>query len=347
MKALVYVESRKLVMKDLVRPTPKDDEVLVRVQAAGICGSDLHGFLGKSAIRYPEMVFGHEFTGSIEATGERISTTWIGQRVVPMPLVYCGACSECQRGKVNLCIDRKLIGAGLGEVLQGAFAEYVTVPARNIFVLPEELDYVRGVWTEALATPLHVVNRTAEERRVGGTVLILGAGCQGMLFLQLARRIGYADVVVVDTNVARLSAAEQLGATLVLTQLNPDSESRISEITSGNGFDLVVDTVGKTGLRAQAAESLKRGGLLLMIGLSEPELVLNEGKFVSNELKAQGFWCYSIADFRAAIELLRRGVVETESITRTVALDDGQEVFEELADGATTSAVKTIFVMAT
>jgi len=345
MKALVYVEAKRLVIRDIDTPVPDEGEVLVQVMAAGICGSDLHGFVGRSAIRFPEMVFGHEFTGIVAGVGDGVSDSCIGERVVVMPLLFCGACGYCQEGHVNMCVNRRLIGAGLGEVVQGGFAEYVSVPRRNTLKLPKDVDYVAGAWTEPLATPVHAMHEIQAVRHLGGSILILGAGCQGNLFVQLARAQGYADIIALDVNEDRLNSARLMGATVAATGIDKSLRNRITELTSGRGVDLVVDTVGKRELRAQASEILRRRGVIVLVGLSEPELELDAGRFVNSELTMRGSWCYTMSDFALSLDLLQRGVVETAPVTKTATLEEGQKIFERLASGTAGPEVKHVFVM--
>src|ERR687885_499557 len=154
MQALVYTAPRRLEIQDLVTPRPEGNEVVVRVSACGICGSDVHGFLGKSRIRIPPAILGHEFTGRVADVGEAVTGISVGDRVVIQPVVGCGVCPWCQSGRPNICPRRQLIGAHR----PGAFAEYVTVPARVVYHLPDSLSDLDGALVEPLGNAMHMLD---------------------------------------------------------------------------------------------------------------------------------------------------------------------------------------------
>ena len=212
MLALQLTEYRKLQLVDLPVPSPAADEVLIQVAACGICGSDVHGFDGSTGRRIPPLVMGHEAAGVIAAVGSAVQTFAIGERVTFDSTISCGSCRFCKQGAVNLCDRREVLGVSCGDYRRnGAFAEYVAVPARIIYRLPDSLSFADAAMIEAVSVALHAVGLTAPEK--GSSALVVGAGMIGLLILQSLRVAGCGDIFVTDIDAARLQLAKKLGAT--------------------------------------------------------------------------------------------------------------------------------------
>src|SRR5919202_2750316 len=221
MKALVYEGAWQMPLREMERPEPGPEDVIVQVRAAGICGSDVHGFMGATGRRKPPIVMGHEFTGTVTATGEQVTRFRVGDRVVVQPLLTCGVCENCRAGLPNICLNR----SGLGMNLNGAYAEAVRVPQQMVYALPDEMSWEQGAMVEPLAVALHAVNLTPFS--LMDTVVIIGAGTIGLLTLLAAQRKGAGKIILTDLNAHRLEIARQLGADLVVNVKEQDPVSAV------------------------------------------------------------------------------------------------------------------------
>ncbi|MCD6291460.1 MAG: galactitol-1-phosphate 5-dehydrogenase [Anaerolineae bacterium] len=337
MKALVYTAPRRMELQDVPRPEPGPGEALIEVTAVGICGSDVHGFRGLSARRKPPMVMGHEFTGRVAALGLGVDDVSVGQQVVVNPLIPCGICEVCLSGRGYICPHRKLIGMDL----PGAFAEYVVAPRKALFPLPEGMDPAVATVTEALANPVHIVQNNVFGLMHG--VVVMGAGTQGLLALEMATLAGISPRISVDLDPRRLEIARRLGADAVIDARTQDVVRAISDLTDGRGVDLVIDAVGVNATRQQAIAVAAPGGRVVFLGLHEVTAELDCQAVVTRELTVHGSYAYSPHDFLTALDLLNSGRVEVTSWLGTAPLSDGQHVFEALAD-QTSPFVKMVLI---
>ena len=206
MKSLLLKGYGQFAIEEMPRPEPGQQEVLVRVAACGICGSDVHGYDGSSGRRIPPLVMGHEAAGVIVAVGSGVTNYKIGDRVTFDSTVYCGQCVYCRRGEVNLCDRREVIGVSCGEYRRdGAFAEFVAVPERILYRLPSKLSFPEAAMLEAISVALHAVK--VSEVKKGDTALVVGAGMIGLLTLQALRAAGVARVLIADIDETRLTLA--------------------------------------------------------------------------------------------------------------------------------------------
>src|ERR1700748_512357 len=211
MKSLLLQEYGKFAITEMPQPEPGAGEVLVRVAACGICGSDVHGYDGTSGRRIPPLVMGHEAAGTVAAIGTNVNGFKARERVTFDSTVYCGICAFCRNGEQNLCDTRQVIGVSCGDYSRaGAFAEYVSVPARIVYKLPEGLSFAEAAMLEAVSVALHAV--AVSKLQGGETALVIGAGMIGLLTLQAARVGGCARIFVADIDATRLKSAADLGA---------------------------------------------------------------------------------------------------------------------------------------
>jgi len=326
MKALVYTAPRRMELQDLPRPEPGSGEVLIKVEAAGICGSDVHGFRGLSARRKPPLVMGHELTGRVAALGPGIVDVPLEQQVVVNPLLPCDTCELCLSGRSYICPNRKLIGMDL----PGAFAEYVTVPASSLYPLPEGMSPTVGTMAEPLANTVHIIRHNVFGLVQG--VAILGAGIQGLLALQMVRVAGITPRISIDIEPHRLEIASRFGAKVIINAREQDPVAIVREATKGRGVDLVIDAVGADVTRQQAIAMAAPGGRVVFLGLNEVMSELDCQAIVTQELTVHGSYAYSPHDFLTALDLLASGRVEVASWLEEAPLVDGQRVFEMLAD---------------
>lgn len=318
MKALIYEGPRILTMRQKPIPKPQEDEVLIRVERVGICGSELSGYLGHNSLRKPPLVMGHEFAGTIAAVGKGVDKLAIGDRVTANPLVYCGVCGDCKAGAANLCMSRSLIGAGQ----PGAFAEYVIAPKANVLSIPEGISMDEGALVEPVACAVRICRLakiTPSDR-----LLIVGAGPIGLLVLQTARLFGLVDIVVMDVNHERLEVVTQLGGIAVA------SAEELNQFRLDRGFDITVDAVGMDVTRQQCMTSSRPGGRVVFSGLHAADSVIPINMAIRNELTMLGSFAYNPIDFESALQWIIEGRIDLRPWLTHAPLEEGQACFEKL-----------------
>jgi L-iditol 2-dehydrogenase len=322
-------------LKEVPMPEPAAHEVVVTVRAAGVCGSDVHGFTGSTGRRKPGIVMGHEASGTIHAVGVDVAGYAVGERVVVQPLHRCGQCTMCRAGRGNICQNRTLIGMDT----HGAYAEAVRVPQDQLYRLPDDLSFADGAWTEPLSVALHAVAITPLEPL--DTVVVVGAGPIGLLTLQAAKIKGAGTVIVTDRSPHRLELAQQLGADIVVNVAEQDPVSVAQQAADGLGAHVTFEAVGITPTVQQALEVTRIGGNITWIGNSQRDVTLNMQQVVTRELTIRGTYGFD-QEFSQAIELLRTKRVNVAPMTEQLApLDAGPQIFHDLAKG-TLDAVKVV-----
>ena len=214
LKALVMTAYKEFELREAPTPVPAPGEVLVRVRASAVCGSDVHGIDGSTGRRQPPVIMGHEAAGEIASLGKGVTGWAVGDRVTFDSTIYCGECPACRAGEVNLCASRRVLGVSCDEYRRdGAFAEYVAVPQRILYRLPEGVSYVEAAMVEPLSIACHAMTRTPIPR--GGCVLVVGVGTIGLLTLQVAKSLGAGRLIAADVDEARLRMAREAGAEAV------------------------------------------------------------------------------------------------------------------------------------
>jgi L-iditol 2-dehydrogenase len=329
MKALLLSEYKHLSIADLPAPTPGAGEVLIRVAACGICGSDVHGYDGSSGRRIPPIVMGHEAAGVVAALGQGATGYGVGDRVTFDSTVYCGKCEFCQRGEVNLCNDRQVVGVSCGDYRRaGAFAEYVTVPERILYRLPEDLSFADAAMLEAVSVAIHAV-RVAEVAG-GETALVIGAGMIGLLILQAARASGCSRIFVTDVDATRLELACSLGADAVIDSSGESLTSRIEQLINGRGVDVTFEAVGRPETVAAAIDCTRKGGTVALVGNISPEVAIPLQKVVTRQIRLQGS-CASAGEYPQAMEWIAAGKIKVAPLITAVApLEEGPSWFARL-----------------
>jgi L-iditol 2-dehydrogenase len=329
MKALLLSEYSRLELVELPMPRPAPDEVLVRVEACGICGSDVHGYDGSSGRRIPPIVMGHEAAGTVAAVGAQVSGAREGDRVTFDSTIYCGECEYCRRGEMNLCERRQVLGVSTPEYRRpGAFAEFVAVPERIVHALPETIPFPEAAMVEPLAVAVHAVS--ISEIPESGTALVIGAGMIGLLVLQALRDAGCLRVYVADIDDSRLELAKQLGATNTINAKTADTVAEVQRLTSGAGVDVALEAVGSTPTIKAAIESVRKGGTVTLIGNIAPKVEIPLQIVVSREIRLQGS-AASSGEYPQCIDLLARGAVDLKPLISIVApLEEGPGWFDRL-----------------
>jgi 2-desacetyl-2-hydroxyethyl bacteriochlorophyllide A dehydrogenase len=325
MKTLVYYGPRQISIEEHEIPKAGPGEALIKVESVGICGSELEGYLGHSSVRIPPLIMGHEFCGTIvEIFGlpGHKSEMSAGDKVVANPLISCGSCDRCMKGKHNLCRSRELIGIHR----PGAFAEYVAVPMINLYPVPKEMNASLACLAEPLAVCIHAVKLGLQ---LFEDVLIFGAGAIGLLTIQVAKKMGASRVLVVEKQEARMHHAKGLGADVVL----PERLGNRANDYFSQGIDTIIDCVGVTATRQQALQMINSGGKIIMVGLGHDESPILMSHLVRQEVSIIGSYSYSNADFKQAVELLAGGHISMEPWTATRSLTEGPAAFQSLVEG--------------
>lgn len=317
MKALVYSDTCKMVYQDSDMPEPGPGEALVKVEASGICGSDMHAYHGKDPRRIPPLILGHEVAGTV------ISGPGEGRRVVINPLMTCGQCEFCDTGRSNLCPNRELIGMRLA----GAYAEFVTIPAKNLIEIPDGLDPVHAALAEPTATAIHALNlaRKSSDRPLSELrTLVIGGGAVGLIAAQLLHGYGCRQLVVAETNPRRRKTLRSCVDCEVHDPINdPPLEA--------DGFDMIVDAVGGGVTRKSGMAAVKPGGIYVHIGLMDGAGEMDIRKLTLFEVTFIGVYCYTPADVRAAVAVISDGMLGSLDWVETRPLSEGAQAFDDLA----------------
>lgn len=339
MKAAVFNgPERGLTIEDVPTPEPGPGEVLVRVAGCGVCHTDLH-YLdhGTPTFKPPPIILGHEVSGTVEGLGAEVASLAVGDRVLVAAVLSCGGCAPCRAGRENICEN----GVMLGNHKDGGYAEFVVAPARDVFVLPEEIPLVEGsIIADALTTPYHAVVHRGQVG-AGDQVVVIGCGGVGLNVVQMAVALG-ARVVAVDLSEDKLEWARRLGAA---EAVNPATVERLDKELrrlTGGGAEVAFEVVGRAETQQQALACLRTGGRLVMVGYSPESMELNAGRVMFRELAIMGSLGCPPIDYPRVIELVRQERVKVrEMVTHTFPLDEIENALEVLRDGVAIRAVVT------
>ena len=332
MKALLLTEYKHLEVTDFPMPEIGPDDVLVQVRACGICGSDIHGYDGSTGRRRPPLVMGHEAAGVVARVGGNVTGLKAGDRVTFDSTVSCGNCYFCRRGQINMCLNVRVLGVSCADYRRhGAFAEYVAVPRRICYLLPESLPFEHAAMIEAVSVAVHAANRTPVT--LGDTAVVVGTGMIGMLAVQAIRLAGCSTVIAVDLDQNRLDKAVSLGADLGLKADAVDVPAEVRKLTGGLGADVVMEVVGAQPPIQTAIACARKGGSVTLVGNITPAVEMPLQAIVTRELTIYGS-CASSGEYPACIKLLDSGAIRVEPmITATAPLETGPEWFERLYNG--------------
>jgi threonine dehydrogenase-like Zn-dependent dehydrogenase len=326
MKALVFHGDHDLRFEEVPIPEIGDQDVLVRVKAVGICGSDVHGFEGKTGRRTPPMIMGHESSGLVEKTGRSVRNVKPGDRVVLFPYTTCGHCSYCEKGVINQCPDKKFLGVFS---INGAMAEYVCVRSDLLYPLPGGVDYIHG----ALIEPLSVSARAVKKAFIQPehSVTIIGAGTIGLACLILAKKRNPGKVVMVDLIDSRLRMARDLGADLTF-KADENPQDFIHQQLAG-GADIVIEAVGIEKTVRQSIQWVSRGGRIVIVGLSQKLMSLDMHEIVNKEVKIEGSFLYDRKEYEEILKDLNTLKPSLDRmVSLTAPLSEGVGLFRRLAE---------------
>jgi 2-desacetyl-2-hydroxyethyl bacteriochlorophyllide A dehydrogenase len=321
MRAAVLHGAYDIRIEDVPKPMVEPDDILIKVKACGICGSDLHYYkLGGRE----EMIFGHEFSGDVVEVGANVAEIIEGERVTGAGYRPCGQCYWCKQGQVYRCSAMALVGYEL----PGALAEYVLIPraqlGRTVFRLPEALSYEEGATVEPLSVAVYAVRKA--QPQVEGTVVVIGAGMIGLCVTQALKAVGVSKVIVSGRRAKRLKAATEGGADLVINAAKEDPVLAVKEATSGMCVDIVVECAGSLITFQQAIDMVRGGGKIMLVGVYEQPVTWDPGIAINKNVTLVG--CLG-GNFPRAIGLLATGKVKIRPlITHEFPLDQAKEAFE-------------------
>lgn len=329
MQALVLTDKKQFELQSLPTPTPGPDEVLIAVRACGICGSDVHGMDGSTGRRRPPIVMGHEAAGVIAGLGANVTGWRTGDRVTFDSTISCGHCPHCRRGEVNLCDHRRVLGVSCEEYRQaGAFADYVVVPARILYRLPDALSFEEAALIEPFTIAFHAVRR--HPVRLNDSALIIGCGMIGLALLQTTRLAGFGRIVAVDTAADRLRQAKELGADDIVNSAEGDALATLLRLTEGRGFDHAFEAVGIAPTVDLAVRAARKGGAVTLVGNVTPSMPMPLQLVVTRELSLAGS-CASAGEYPACLDLMARGALSAKPLLSAVApLREGASWFDRL-----------------
>ncbi|MDF2892624.1 MAG: galactitol-phosphate 5-dehydrogenase [Clostridia bacterium] len=343
MKALVYNGPFDLTLKDLPKPVPSPGEVVIKIQAASICGSDVTGYKGKSNMRIAPLVMGHEFSGIVTEISEDVNKDKIGARVAVVPNLYCGKCINCLEGNINLCDFRKIVGTTMAVGgYNGAMAEYVAVRLEALLYLPDSVSFHEAALLEPFAVALHAVKKAGDLKNK--SALIVGAGPIGLLVLKCLKYLGAISVIVTDLVDNRLELASKLGADKVINTAKENASEAIKSMTNSIGVDIALDAVGISASINQCIDSVRNNGKIILIGMAAQHLDFEFKQVVCREIQMFGSYTYT-TEMQECLDILNSGQVNlNDLITGIFPIEEGPAIFASLAEG-NSEDIKVILTM--
>jgi 2-desacetyl-2-hydroxyethyl bacteriochlorophyllide A dehydrogenase len=332
MKALVHTEPYKFEFKDVPQPRPGDEEVLVRVKAVGICGSDVHGYTGKTGRRIPPLIMGHEASGVVETVGKNARNVAVGDRITFDSTVYCNQCQWCRLGRVNLCDNRMILGVSIPAYRRdGCMAEYVVMPWWITYKLPDAVSFEEAALVEPAAVSMHAARITPID--VNDVVAVVGAGPIGLFAIQAVRVKGAGRVIALDVREERLAMARQLGADATINPSAGDVAAEMRRAVGRPDADAVLEAVGTPPAVDLGFKIVKRGGHLTLIGNVTPQVTVNLQDLIARELNVRGSAAIA-GEYRAVLDLMAQGRIQAKPlISQTRPLAEGQAAFDVLHKG--------------
>ncbi len=330
MKAVRFTGPKELKYEDVEKPQVDRNEVLVKVKAVGICGSDMelysgeHPYIKKELTKYP-LIPGHEWSGIIEEVGSDVKGLKTGDRVTSDVSLGCGECSMCKKGRYNLCPNRIVVGSYKNK--DGAFAEYIKVPSKNIYKIPDSMSFEEGSMIESAATCSYGIMRTNMD--YGSTVLVIGDGPIGQLAMQCAKSASASKVYLVGSWEEKMNIAKSTGADAVLNYKKDDILKEINKLTEGEGVDVVIESSGNPITFNQSLNAVKPGGKVLLLSIyTSSEFMSEINSIVAKDLDVYGALGSPNA-FGPTIDLMESGRINVKPlITHNYPLKNAKEAIE-------------------
>ncbi len=338
--AVFYGPHQPLRIESVPEPELSAGEILVRVAACGLCHTDLH-YIDHDVptVKPPPLILGHEAAGVVALIGPEVTSIREGDRVLLPTILACGQCAACRYGRENICQNMRMIGNDV----DGAYAEYVKTPAKDVFILPAEIPLIEGcIIADAITTPYHAVKNRAEVRP-GDSVVVYGCGGVGLNVVQFANLAG-GKVIAVDISDEKLAWARQFGASVTLNsrQVQGDIARAVRTLTGG-GADIAIEAIGNPATMREAFNTLHPGGRLVVVGYSNQEVALNAGRIMYREMEIRGSLGCRPVDYPRVIELVRSGRVQVEPmVTARFPLAEINAGLETLRQG---KGIRSVVVM--
>ncbi|MHB0870525.1 MAG: zinc-dependent alcohol dehydrogenase [Chloroflexota bacterium] len=339
MRAAVFTGIRRIEMQEVPTPSPRPDEVLIKVRAAGVCGSEVHAFLGTHPFRKPPAIMGHEMAGDIVEVGPEVKGFKPGDRVIVEPQISCGHCFYCQTGDYHLCLTKVIMGV---PAWPGAFGEYVTAPGQTLIKMPDGFSYQEG----AMCEPLAVGIASARKARVqlGDSALVLGSGPIGLCCVAAARAAGATNIIATDAYDFNLELARKLGATSACNvRMDGNLAQLVAEQARPEGVDVAFVTAGFSAVLNQAMAHVRKMARVMVVALFDEPITLPEPFLIGGkELELVGVHMYVRKDFETAIDLISSGQINVKTlVTHVLPIQEAQHALE-LVHGKTENNAKVI-----
>ncbi|MDI6733713.1 MAG: zinc-binding dehydrogenase [Planctomycetota bacterium] len=334
--AVFYAPHQPLKIEEYPIPKPATDEVLIKVSACGVCHTDLHYIdHGVPTFKNPPLILGHEISGTVAEIGSNVKNLKVNDRVLLPAVLTCGACEFCRTGRENICKTMIMFG----NHIDGGYAEFVKAPAKDVFILPQEIPLEEGcIIADAISTPYHAVKNRAQVKP-GDVVAVFGCGGVGINLVQLSHSCG-ATVIAIDIIDKKLDWAKQFGATYILNASKfPDIAKEIRKITNG-GVDIAFEAIGNPTTMTSAYNSLRKGGRLCVVGYSDKDFLISSAKLMFFEMEIVGSLGCRPVDYPRLIEMARIGKIKVSPlVTHRFTLSEINSAFESLRKGEPLRAI--------
>jgi L-iditol 2-dehydrogenase len=331
-KALVLKEYKQFSYEDVPVPEIGEDDVLIRVKACGICGSDVHGMDGSTGRRIPPIIMGHEAAGVIERVGGKVTDWKVGERVTFDSTIVLRPDYYSQKGVFNLSDYRKVLGVSCDEYRQhGAFAEYVAVPQSILYHLPEKLSFAQAAMVEPVSVAFHGVSLLDIE--INDSAVVFGCGMIGLFIVQALRIKGCGEIIAVDLDQSRLDTALKFGADHAISGKDPEILDKIKQLTHGRGADVALEAVGITPTIDTAIRCVRKGGQVVLVGNLATKVEVPLQIIITRQLRITGS-CASAGEYPACLDMIANGRVKVDEMISAVApLTEAASWFERLYKG--------------
>jgi len=330
MKALILTEYNKMVYTDAEKPRVVGSrDLLIKIKAAAICGSDVHGYDGSTGRRIPPLIMGHEASGVVEEAGSGVKDFKPGDRITFDSTIYCGTCRFCREGRVNLCDNRRVLGVSCDEYSRdGVFAEYVVIPDHIAYPIPGETSFHQAALTEPAAVAAHAVR--ISPMSLNETTAVIGTGLIGLLIIQVLHAVNSGVIVAVDTDDNRLEMARKMGADIIINPSKHDPMTVLAEKGLAGGVDLTLEAVGTTPTIQTAVDMTRKGGAITLVGNIQPQIQLPLQKIVTREIRFSGS-CAIAGEYPLVLDMMARNKLDVNSLISAVApLSEGDHWFKRL-----------------
>ena len=328
MRAAFLEEVEKMGMRDIPVPEIGPDDVLVRIKAAGVCGSDLHAYIGKHIFRFPPVMLGHEGAGVIAKIGENVTGFQIGDRVTVDPTIPCGKCRCCREGNTNLCPDRVAPGTKAWWGGMGTWGDYFPIRADHVYHIGDDVSFAKAALCEPMANSMHIISQIQGKEK--NSICVIGCGTIGLFAVLLAKHAGYKTVIGSDPVAFNRETAEKVGADLTVDPIHQDIEKIILDATNGEGVDVTIVAAGAPGILDQAIHLTKRTGEIMLIAMMSEPIAFDSWALLSRQQSLRGSMLYNTPDFEACLKLINEGIDLSPFMTHSMPVEEAGRALELL-----------------